>query len=246
MMKKNNVLAIACALLLGLVSTPLRAQENDDWSVTVGADAVSSYLWRGMNLAGPSIQPSAYFDYEGDDWSVSVGAWASKSLLKGDYNELDLSLEATWENITLSLTNYSEFYGPEFDDNYLDLGLSFTLSDDIPVTFSWYSIINQYENAALIPGGYRWNEAFPSYFEVAYDFSLAEIDFTAAAALLPFASDYYGNEEFGPCNLSITAGYEFEFDNDATLPVSAQVMYNPMWRECFWGLSVGYYFSVDL
>lgn len=246
MMKKNNVLAIACALLLGLVSTPLRAQENDDWSVTVGADAVSSYLWRGMNLAGPSIQPSAYFDYEGDDWSVSVGAWASKSLLKGDYNELDLSLEATWENITLSLTNYSEFYGPEFDDNYLDLGLSFTLSDDIPVTFSWYSIINQYENAALIPGGYRWNEAFPSYFEVAYDFSLAEIDFTAAAALLPFASDYYGNDSFGFCNLHLTAGYEFDLRDDMTLPVSAQVMYNPMWRECFWGLSVGYYFSVDL
>ena len=246
MMKKNNVLAIACALLLGLVSTPLRAQENDDWSVTVGADAVSSYLWRGMNLAGPSIQPSVYFDYEKDDWAVSLGTWASKSFVKGDYNEWDLSIEATWRNITFSLANYREYYGAAFDDNYLDLGVSFTLSEDIPVTFSWYSIINQYENAALIPGGYRWNEAFPSYFEVAYDFSLAEIDFTAAAALLPFASDYYGNEEFGPCNLSITAGYEFEFDNDATLPVSAQVMYNPMWRECFWGLSVGYYFSVDL
>lgn len=245
-MKKNNLLAIACALLLGSSVAPLRAQESGDWSMTVGADATSSYLWRGMNLAGPSLQPSVYFDYEKDDWAVSLGTWASKSLIKGDYNEWDFSVEATWRNITLSLANYREYYGAEFDDNYLDLGLSFTLSEDIPVTFSWYSIINQYESAALIPSGYRWNEAFPSYFEVAYDFSLSEVDFTVAAAVLPFAADYYGNDDFGVCNLNITAGYEFEFDNGATLPMSGQVMYNPMWNECFWGVSVGYYFSVDL
>ena len=246
-MKKNNGLAILFGLLLGGSAAPLCAQESGEWSMTVGTDAVSSYLWRGMNLAGPSIQPSVYFDYEKGDWAVSLGTWASKSFVKGDYNEWDLSIEATWRNITLSLANYREYYGAAFDDNYLDLGVSLTLSEDIPVTFSWYSIVNHLDGGMWDGGNhFHWADAFPSYFEIAYDFSLAEIDFTAAAALLPFASDYYGNEEFGPCNLSITAGYEFEFDNDATLPVSAQVMYNPMWRECFWGLSVGYYFSVDL
>ena len=199
--------------------------------MTVGADAVSSYLWRGANSAGPSLQPSAYFDYEKGDWAVSMGAWGSKSFVKGDYNEFDLSVEATWRNITLSLANYSEFYGAEFDDNYLDLGLSYTLSEDVPVTFSWYSVLNQ--------------PALPSYFEVAYDFSVSVVDFSVAAGVLPFASDYYGSKGFGVCNLNLSAGHEFEFEHGGSLPVSAQVVYNPMWNDFFWGVSVGYYFSLD-
>ena len=199
--------------------------------MTVGADAVSSYLWRGANSAGPSIQPSAYFDYEKGDWAVSMGAWGSKSFVKGDYNEFDLSVEATWRNFTLSLANYSEFYGAEFDDNYLDLGLSYTLSEDVPVTFSWYSVLNQ--------------PALPSYFEVAYDFSISEVDFSVAAGVLPFASDYYGSKGFGVCNLNLSAGHEFEFEHGGSMPVSAQVVYNPMWNDFFWGVSVGYYFSLD-
>ena len=245
-MKKNNVLAIACALLLGMSSVaPLCAQERGEWSMTVGTDAVSSFLWRGFSMAGPSVQPSVYFDYAQDDWSVSMGAWGSKALQKGEYNEWDLSVEATWRNITLSLANYCEYYGAAYDDNYLDLGLSFTLSENIPVTFSWYSIINQTFEGSMDGGGFDWQAAFPSYFEVAYEFSIWEVDFSAAAAILPFASDYYGNEEFGVCNLNLSAGHEFEFEHGGSLPVSAQVMYNPLGKDCFWGVSVGYYFSLD-
>jgi hypothetical protein len=245
-MKKKNLLVVACALLLGLVLTPLRAQERGEWSMAIGSDVVSSYLWRGMESAGPSIQPSVYFDYEKGDWAVSMGAWGSKSFIRGDYNEFDLSVEATWRNMTLSLANYREYYGAEFDDNYLDLGLSLTLSEDVPVTFSWYSIINHFGDAALDGGtGIDWAEAFPSYFEVAYDFSLSVVDFSVAAGVLPFVSDYYGNEGFGVCNLHLSAGHEFEFEHGGTLPVAAQVMYNPMGNECFWGVSVGYYFSLD-
>jgi hypothetical protein len=245
-MKKNNLLSIACALLLGSSSVaPLCAQESGEWSMTVGADAVSNYLWRGSSLAGPSIQPSTYFDYEKGDWAVSLGAWGTKSFLKDDYNEWDLSIEATWRNITLSLANYSEYYGAELDDNYIDLGVSLTLSENIPITFSWYSIINQYDNAALIPSGYRWNKAFPSYFEVTYDFSVSVVDFTIAAGMLPFVTGYYENEDFGICNLSLNAGHEFELNDSSVLPISAQFVYNPMERAFFWGLSVGYYFSLD-
>lgn len=246
-MKKNNVLAIACALLLGMSSVaPLCAQERGEWSMTVGADAVSSFLWRGFNMAGPSVQPSVYFDYAQGDWSVSMGAWGSKALQKGEYNEWDLSVEATWRNITLSLANYCEYYGAAYDDNYLDLGISYTLSENIPVTFSWYSIINQYENVAMIPSGYKWSEAFPSYFEVSYEFSLSVVDFTVAAGMLPLVDQYYyGNESFGVCNLNLSAGHEFEFEHGGSLPVSAQVMYNPLGKDCFWGVSVGYYFSSD-
>ena len=248
-MKKNNVLAMACALLLGVSSVaPLCAQERGDWSMTVGADAVSSYLWRGMSLAGPSIQPSAYFDYERGDWAVSLGVWGTKSLLKDDYDELDFSVEASWRNLTLTAINYGENYTvPWQEGHYLDLGLSYTLSEDVPVTFSWYSIINQTAEGGVDGGsGFDWASAFPSYFEVAYDFSLSVVDFSVAVGGIPFASEYYESDAFGISNLSLMVGHEFEFEHGGTLPVSAQVMYNPMAKGFFWGVSVGYYFSLDL
>lgn len=251
-MKKNNLLAVACALLLGSVcATPLRAQESGNWSMTVGADAVSHYLWRGMELAGPSLQPSAYFDYEKGDWAVSIGAWGTKSLYENrygeHYSELDFSVEASWRNLTLSLTDYGEgeYFGPWQEGHFLDFGISYTLSENIPVTFSWYSIINQTFEGSLDGGGFDWAAAFPSYFEVAYDFSVGVVDFSAAAGLWPYQSSYYENDDFGICNLNLSAGYEFEFDHGGTLPVAAQIMYNPTWNEFFWGLSVGYYFSLD-
>ena len=66
-MKKNNVLAMACALLLGVSSaTSLCAGERGDWSMTVGADAVSgseSWLCGGRGhawgcVSGASVSPS--------------------------------------------------------------------------------------------------------------------------------------------------------------------------------------------
>ena len=246
-MKKNNVLAMACpkfikrtlsacALLLGVSSVaPLCAGERGDWSMTVGADAASANLWRGMALGGLCLQPSAYFDYERGDWAVSLGTWATTSMTRGvygdHYDEFDFSAEASWKGLTLSLANYNEFYDREFGGSFLDLGLSYTLSEEVPVTFSWYAIVSQ--------------PALPSYVEVAYDFSLSVVDFSVAAGVLPFASDYYGGEGFGVCNLNLSVGHEFEFEHGGSLPVSAQVMYNPAWGEVFWGVSVGYYFSLD-
>lgn len=251
-MKKNNVLMIACALLLGMSSmTPLCAQERGNWSMTVGADAVNHYLWRGMELGGPSIQPSAYFDYEKGDWTVSLGLWGTKSVFKNrygeHYNELDLSVEASWRTLTLSLSDYGEgeYFGPWQEGHFLDLGLSWTLSENIPLTLSWYSIVNQTFEGSMDGGGFDWAAAFPSYVEAAYDFSVSAIDFSVAVGLWPYASPYYENEGFGVCNLNLSAGHEFEFNHGGTLPVAAQIMYNPTWNEFFWGVSVGYYFTLD-
>ena len=120
-----------------------------------------------------------------------------------------------------------------------------TLSENIPLTLSWYSIVNQTFEGSMDGGGFDWAAAFPSYVEAAYDFSVSAIDFSVAVGLWPYASPYYENEGFGVCNLNLSAGHEFEFNHGGTLPVAAQIMYNPTWNEFFWGVSVGYYFTLD-
>ncbi len=232
-MRKIKLLAIVCmVLLVETANSEIKAQESGDWSMTVGADVTNKFLWRGLELADASFQPTVSFDYEKGDWAISVGAWGSKAFKKDDYNELDLSAELSWKNLTLSLTNYSEYYGSEFDDHYLDLGLSWTVSEKFPLTLSWYSIVNK--------------DKCPTYLEVSYPFSISVVDFNATVGMMPFEDEsYYGNDKFNVCNLNLSAGHEFELNEKMTVPVSAQVMYNPDLKDFYWGVSAGYYFTLD-
>ena len=71
-------------------------------TVSVGADVVSSYLWRGQECGGFSVQPSATVTF--NQPGISVGAWASAELFqKGtdalNMTEIDLSL--CWNPIDL-------------------------------------------------------------------------------------------------------------------------------------------------
>lgn len=235
-MRKSKFFAIVCTIIIALTNNSnAQAQESGNWSMTVGADVTNQFLWRGLELSDAAVQPSVSFDYEKGDWALSIGAWGSKAFKSDDFNELDLSAELSWKNFTLSATNYSEYYGSEFDSHYLDLGLSWTLSEKIPLTVSWYSIVNK-----------SWDKAFPSYLELSYALSVWEIDFNAAVGMLPFKSpDYYGNEEFSICNLNLSATHEFELNEKMTVPVSAQIMYNPDLKDLYWAVSAGYYFTLD-
>lgn len=207
------------------------AQENKNWSMTIGAEATNKYLWRGLELSDAAIQPSVCFDYEKGDWALSIGAYGSKALEKDNYNEIEFSAEVSWKNFTFYAANYSEFYGSEFDKHYIDLGLGWTLSEKIPLRVEWYGIVN--------------DGRFPSYLELSYGFSLAEIDFNAAVGAYPFKSDYYYNEDFCISNLNLSACHEFELNEKMALPVSAQIVYNPELKDFYWSMSTGFYFTLD-
>ena len=57
-MKTKNVKlgVIAVALLSGVM--PLKVKAQDKAEAKVGADLVSSYIWRGSNCGGVSFQPN--------------------------------------------------------------------------------------------------------------------------------------------------------------------------------------------
>ena len=67
---KKTLLVLALTLI-GVSACPFQAYAEDrDYeelglTFEVGADLVSSYLWRGQNLGGLSIQPSVTFDWKG-------------------------------------------------------------------------------------------------------------------------------------------------------------------------------------
>ena len=69
-MKRINILGAVMAAAL-MLPTTMVAQEKVE--ATVGADLVSSYIWRGQDLGGMSIQPSLGVSYKG----LSLSAWGS-------------------------------------------------------------------------------------------------------------------------------------------------------------------------
>ncbi|MFH0736683.1 MAG: hypothetical protein V1773_19125 [bacterium] len=86
-MKKLVTLAV---LLILSINTILSAQEECKSTsldkcfidVSVGADVVSRYLWRGMEFGGnpatPQFQPWISFNFQlNDENSITVGGWGS-------------------------------------------------------------------------------------------------------------------------------------------------------------------------
>lgn len=241
-MKLRRQLIAALFFSIGGCIMPALAQETeseeDGWSLTLGMDAVSGYWWQGLKLADASVQPSASFDYVKGDWGLSLGAWGSKSLSSPHYDELDLSAGITWKQFGLTLTDYFDFsYNlfPYNEGHSLDVGMTYTVSEALPLTLSWNGLVL----------GNRYGDDIPMYIQLAYDFSIWEIDMNVVAGGVPMKSEYYGTEQADFVNLGVMAGHEFDLGT-FTLPVSVQYNYNPSQDDHFFGAGVGFYFSTDL
>jgi len=85
-----------------------KASESSSWNV--GADLVSRYIWRGVNLGGssPSIQPYVEFGFGSEDHAFAIGAWGAYSVSGAQTGqEADLYLTYTLkEMFSLTFTDY--------------------------------------------------------------------------------------------------------------------------------------------
>ncbi len=109
MKKTAKLLTLAVALFAGLGST---AQAE---GFKVGADVVSSYVWRGGDLGdSPAIQPALSYTFAGS--GIVVGAWGSYAVIdnvtdgvtaeKSRYKEVDLYATLPAGPFSLTLTDY--------------------------------------------------------------------------------------------------------------------------------------------
>lgn len=107
MNQKALFFSVVLALLIS--SGSIFAQEDESgWDI--GADLVSRYVWRGMNLGGssPSIQPHLEYAFGTDDHSFTLGAWGAYSVSgTRTGQEADLYLSYTLKQLlTITLTDY--------------------------------------------------------------------------------------------------------------------------------------------
>ncbi len=156
MKKTAKLLTLAVALFAGLGGT---AQAE---GFKVGADVVSSYVWRGIDLGNsPAIQPALSYTFAGN--GIVVGAWGSYAVSENDgsrYKEVDLYVTVPVGPFSLTATNY---YVPSGDNDR-----QFDFSNDGPNVVE-LSVGYAKDNLSLLAAiNVAGNDTLPGYENAKY------------------------------------------------------------------------------
>jgi hypothetical protein len=252
---KKVILTIA--VLVGALGAG-KAQE-----FSVGADVVSSYIWRGVYQGGgASIQPSVGFSAGG----FSLNAWGNSNFSGGN-KEVDFTLGYELSGVSLSITDY--WWAGEGSFNYFNYGkdetahvfeatVGYTLPvETFPLSLAW---------STVFAGGDGVNKdgkrAYSSYLELSYPFTVKDIALSASIGIVPWGTSLYGasdvtdtdgdgvEEETGlpnyPANglsivnINLKASKEIKFTDSFSLPVFGQIITNPRSEDIFFVLGVSF------
>ena len=211
-----------------LMSLPMFAEEEADTTTskvefTVGADLVSSYVWRGTRVTGASFQPSLGVSYKG----LSLSAWGSTDF-ENVINELDWTLGYEVGGFSVCVTDY---FGPYADTEvpkyFADkshiiegtVGYDFgAISEHAPIYFVWNTnFVNDEDEDG--------KEQFSTYFEIGYPLTLKAVTFDFALGFTPWEGLY--STGFNMVNASVKATREIKITENYSLPIFAQVVLNP-------------------
>jgi hypothetical protein len=222
---------IGCLALLLFGAATAKAQDTVE--TTIGTDFVSSYVWRGLELGGVSMQPTLGVSYKG----LSLSAWGSVGMSNpADTKELDLMLAYSLGGFNVGVTDYWFNAGLDPLNRYFKYAADETnhvFEANIGYDFGFASL-QWYTNFAgndLVEATGKL--AYSSYFEINVPFTLGDVDWTATAGAVPFATDFYGTEGFAVTNLALTASKEFQVTDTFSIPAFAQVAANPSARTAF-------------
>ncbi len=238
MVKVFKVAALSGMILMAAV--PAFAADEEKVSLEVSADVVSSYIWRGQDCGGFSIQPAATVTFNKP--GISFGVWASAELFEtkamANMAEFDLSLSwAATEALSVGLTDYyfcDDYYLRRWDfsgnaSHYLELNVSYDFG---LLAVAW--------NTCLTGDDYnsKGKRAYSSYCEVSAPFKLGGLDCTGAVGVLPWEEGFTSggvNGGFNICNLSFTAEKEI-----GKVPVMGQIVYNPQTEATYFVVGVSF------
>ena len=196
----------------------------------VNADFVSNYIWRGLKNGNAAVQPAIGYTIGG----FTIEAWGSTEFRKSN-NEIDFLLSYEYNNFVISLTDIytqnddikSDFfnYSSRTTGHILDLGLQYTVSEKLPLSIGWYTLI--------AGNDYKENDkrAWSSYVELKYLFTIKDIDLEIEAGLSPWEGMYA--TKFDVTNIALKATKEFRVTDTFHLPLFGKIGTNPHEKKLF-------------
>lgn len=208
-----------------------------DLSLSAGADVVSRYIWRGINVNDAvNIQPTLSLSVSG----FSAGFWGSYSLSNDSSNHTFGQEVDTWIGYTYVFENgmsigalVTDYYYPNagikwgnfnnYDDangagaHTIETGLLVKGPDCFPILLSGY--INVYNDAGS-----------NTYFQIDYPTTVAQVPlnfFIGASGGSKENPGYYGTETFNVINVGVKATKSVKITEEYSLPVAVTFLVNP-------------------
>lgn len=233
-MKKIVKVMLAMAALLLL---PNCAKAQSEVETSLGADVVSSYIWRGQDMGGAALQPTVGISYKG----LSLSAWGSYGIVNTlDAKELDLTLKYENSGFWIGATDYfimagggncpGKYFrykgGAKGDQvHVLEAGIGYDFG---PVALSWYTNV------------LGADKDYSSYFQIDVPFHLG-VDWGFSAGVVPYKSGIYFNDGLTVTNLTLKASKDITITDSFSLPVFSQITANPDTGRFYllFGLSIG-------
>ena len=227
-MKKIVCLAMGLA-----VSAAALAQEEKAGTVSVAADVVNQYIWRGQDLGNVSLQPTLGVEYKG----LSLSAWGSVGLTDAaDTKEFDLTVGYTAGGFNIGVTDYWFNTGLDTHNRYFKYdahGTNHVFEANIGYDFG-LAAIQWYTNFAGNDGvNEDGDRAYSSYVELSAPFRLFAADWSAAVGAAPFATTAYATDGFAVTNVSLKATKSIRVTDTFSLPLFAQIAANPCAQKAY-------------
>ncbi|MFA6400165.1 MAG: hypothetical protein WCX31_00855 [Salinivirgaceae bacterium] len=223
-MKKTVTLFFALMMFFNFNAT-FAQEEAEESPLSLGADIVSRYVWRGMQLStSPAIQPSIEYSFG----NLTVGTWGSYSFDHVDNQEVDLFVTYTYESFAFTLNDYYSFNTP---GNYFEWNNDSTQhAVELMATWSGTESLPLSVTAGVFLYGFDKDDAgknsFSSYVEVSYPFDVKGVTLSPVAGVA-LNGNMYATDGFGLVNLGVKAEKEIEINEKFSLPVSASLLTNP-------------------
>ncbi len=218
--KRLGVIAIA---LLTLIPGSLKAQ--DTFEVTIGADFVNKYVWRGFDQgSGASIQPTLALGWKG----ISLTAWGSTSITAMEPKEFDITLGYEIGGFSVAVTDYwwdgeSGNYGYYKDNHFFEAAVGYCFGEKVPLSLS----------AAIMFAGdknpHTDKKCTSAYFNAAYDINIpGGVVLTPSIGVSTKSYMYTDKKISGVTDVNLKGSKEIKINDNFSIPVFAQVTVSPV------------------
>ena len=219
----RKCIAIAVALVGMLVPSTMSAQ--DQFEVSLGADLVNKYVWRGFDQgSGASIQPSLSLAWKG----VSLSAWGSTSITALEPKEFDISLGYSIGGFSICVTDYwwngeDANYGYYKDSHFYEAAASYCFGEKIPLTLSAAVMFAGDKNPVTD------KKCTSAYFNVSYDINCpGDVVLTPAVGISTKSYMYADKKVSGFTDISLKAAKDIKITDSFSIPIFAQVIVSPV------------------
>ena len=220
---KKYIYVFALFLAVGTA----KAQKVD---FALGADVVSSYIWRGSYQTSTAVQPAMGLSVGG----FSLSAWGSVPF-EGIAKEVDFTASYEIAGLSLAVTDYwwagegaqkYFMYESKKTDHLFEASIGYSLPcEKFPLSLSWNTL---FAGADYLVDGDR---AYSTYISAAYPFSIQGIGLSTSLSFTPWKGIYA--DDFSVVNIGLKASKEIKITESFSLPVFGEVITNPRSESIF-------------